>query len=59
MGEGHNTIYLVDQGKVIWTYETGLGGELDDVWMLSNGNILFSRMYWCAKVTPEKERTFY
>ncbi len=55
VGEGHNRIYVVIDGKVAWTYDTGLGGELDDAWMLSNGNVLFSRMHWCAEVTPEKQ----
>ncbi|MGN6554069.1 MAG: beta-propeller domain-containing protein [Verrucomicrobiota bacterium] len=55
VGEGRNVIYLVHQGKVIWTYSTGRGGEYDDVWMLSNGNILFTRMQYIAEVTPKKE----
>lgn len=55
VGEGHNRIHVVIDGRLAWTYDTGLGGELDDAWVLSNGNILFSRMYWCAEVTPEKE----
>ncbi len=55
IGEGYNTIYLVNQGKIIWTYSTGPGNELDDVWMLSNGNILFSRMQYVAEITPEKK----
>lgn len=55
VGEGHNRIYIVADGKVVWTYDTGLGGELDDAWVLSNGNVLFSRMFWCGEVTPEKE----
>ena len=59
VGEDDGKIMVVDQGKVIWVYDTGSEPELDDVWMLSNGNILFSHMYWCAEVTPEKERVFY
>lgn len=59
VGEGCNRIFVVADGKVIWTYDTGSGGELDDVWMLSNGNILFSRMYWCAEVSPDKKQTWY
>lgn len=55
IGEGCNRIFLVKDGKIIWKYDTGAGWELDDVWMLSNGNILFSRMYWAAEVTPRKE----
>jgi hypothetical protein len=54
IGEGDNTIYVVAGGKVIWTYSTGRGNELDDAWMLSNGNIVFTRMQYVAEVTPEK-----
>jgi hypothetical protein len=55
IGEGDNTIYVIDKGKVVWTYQTGLGNELDDVWLMTNGNLLFSRMSYVAIVTPEKK----
>jgi Mal s 1 allergenic protein-like len=55
IGEGDNTIYLIDQGKVVWTYQTGLGNELDDVWLMTNGNLLFSRMSYVEIVTPDKK----
>ena len=54
-GEGLNIIFLVNDGKVIWTYQTGGGWEYDDIWMLSNGNILITRMQYIAVVTPKKE----
>ncbi|MEP6917415.1 MAG: hypothetical protein ABJC89_17325, partial [Acidobacteriota bacterium] len=54
IGEGDNTIYVVDNGKVIWTFQTGVGWELDDVWLMSNGNVLFSRMSYIEEVTPDK-----
>jgi len=54
IGEGYNKILLVNGGKIVWTYSTGSGWEYDDVWMLSNGNILFSRMQYVAEVTPDK-----
>lgn len=54
IGEGCNKMYLVNRGKVIWTYSTGTGWEYDDIWLMSNGNILFSRMAWAAEVTPQK-----
>jgi hypothetical protein len=54
VGEGYNKILLVNKGKIIWTYSTGPGWEYDDVWMLSNGNVLFSRMQYVAEVTPDK-----
>ena len=55
VGEGYNKILVVNKGKIIWTYSTGTGWEYDDVWMLSNGNVLFSRMQYVAEVTPKKE----
>lgn len=55
IGEGYNKMFLVDRGKVVWTYATGPGNEYDDVWMLSNGNILFTRMQYIAEITPEKK----
>jgi outer membrane protein assembly factor BamB len=54
-GEGYNTIFLVNQGKVIWTYSTGKGGEIDDVWLMTNGHILFARQFHVEEVTPKKE----
>jgi outer membrane protein assembly factor BamB len=55
IGEGCNKIFLIKDGKVIWTYSTGKGWEYDDIWLLSNGNILFSRMAYAAEVTPQKK----
>jgi hypothetical protein len=54
VGENYTKMFLVNQGKVIWSYSTGRGYEYDDVWMLSNGNILFSRMEYAAEITPDK-----
>jgi len=55
IGEGYNKMFLVDHGKIVWTYQTGPGNEFDDVWMLSNGNILYSRMQYVAEITPDKK----
>jgi len=55
IGEGYNKMFVVSGGKIIWTYSTGKGNEYDDAWMLSNGNILFSRMQYVAEITPEKK----
>ena len=54
IGEGCNRIFLISGGKIIWTYDTGTGWELDDIWMKNNGNILFTRMSWAGEVTPDK-----
>jgi hypothetical protein len=55
VGENFTKMFLVDAGRVIWTYQTGPGYEYDDVWMLSNGNILFTRMQYVAEITPDKK----
>ena len=55
VGENYTKMFLVNDGKVLWTYQTGKGWEYDDVWMLSNGNILFTRMQYLAEITPDKK----
>jgi len=55
VGENYDKMFLVNDGKVIWSYSTGTSYEYDDVWMLSNGNILFSRMEYAAEITPNKK----
>jgi hypothetical protein len=54
-GENYNKMFLIKDGKITWTYSTGGGYEYDDVWMLSNGNILFTRMQYLAEITPDKK----
>ncbi len=53
-GEGYNTVFLVNHAKVVWTYSPEGRGEIDDVWMLSNGHVLFAQQYHVLEVTPEK-----
>lgn len=55
IGENCNKMFLVKDGKTVWSYSTGKGPEYDDVWMLSNGNILFTRMQYIALITPDKK----
>lgn len=55
VGENNTRMSLINDGKVIWTYQTGNGYEYDDVWMISNGNILFTRMKYVAVITPDKK----
>jgi len=55
LGEGYNKLLVVNKGNVIWSYSTGPGWEYDDAWMLSNGNVLFTRMQYIAEVTPKKD----
>jgi hypothetical protein len=55
VGENYDKMFLVNGGKIIWTYQTGKNYEYDDVWLLSNGNILFSRMEYAEEITPDKK----
>jgi len=55
IGEWCRGLYVVNDGKVIWTYVAGGKGEYEDAWMLSNGNILYTRLLHVAEVTPEKQ----
>src|SRR5271170_2694482 len=66
VGEENPNIYMVKNGKVIWTYtlpkpvpsplsKKGFS-ELDDVWQLSNGNILFDTGIGAMEITyPDKK----
>src|SRR3982751_6259440 len=54
-GEGYNVLLLIAGGKIIWTYDTGKGGEIDDVWMLTNGHILYTRQSYVEEITPQKK----
>ena len=56
IGEGYNRIFIVNEGRVVWKYDTGDGNELDDIWMLKNGDLLFTRMSWAGKVSPDKKQ---
>ena len=55
------TISLVRDGKVVWTYSipnknpAGLTQEIGDVWRLANGNIVFSHETGATEVTPDKK----
>ncbi|HTX22343.1 MAG TPA: hypothetical protein VMD27_10885 [Candidatus Aquilonibacter sp.] len=54
-GEGNNVLYVVNHGKVVWTYALPRGGEIDDAWMLSNGHIICTKMNACYEITPQKK----
>ncbi len=49
------TIHVVRQGRIVWSYTNPLRGELGDCTMLSNGNILFSRQFGASEITPDKK----
>jgi len=55
VGENYNRISMTNQGKVIWTYDTQGGFEFDDIWLLSNGNVLYSHMTYIEEITPTKQ----
>lgn len=54
-GEGHRRINLVLDGKVAWHYDTEDSWEDDEVWVLSNGNVLHAHMTYIEEITPRKE----
>lgn len=55
VGENYRRIVVVVGGKVVWEYDTKNTFELDDIWMLSNGNVLYSHMTYAEEITPKKE----
>jgi hypothetical protein len=55
VGENYNRILMTNQGKVIWTYDTQGSWELDDIWLLSNGNVLYSHQTYIEEITPTKQ----
>ena len=48
------TMYVVRNGSVVWSYTNPLKGELGDCTMLSNGNIVFSRQFGASEVDRQK-----
>jgi hypothetical protein len=54
-GEGNNVLYVVNHGRVVWSYAFPRGGEIDDAWLMSNGHIILTKMTDCYEVTPQKE----
>ena len=55
------SIFIVREGKIVWQYsmpiKTASGGnqEFDDATLLSNGNVIFSRMSGAGMVSPDKK----
>lgn len=48
-------MYIVKGGKIVWTFVMGTYGEYGDATMLSNGNILFSRLSGATEITQKKK----
>lgn len=55
IGENHRRICLVINGKLAWHYDTENDWEDDEIWLLSNGNILHAHMKYIEEITPKKE----
>lgn len=55
VGENHRRINLVLNGKVAWHYDTKNSWEDDEIWVLSNGNVLHAHMTYIEEITPKKE----
>jgi len=55
------SIFIVRRGKIAWQYSmplktpSGHNQEFDDATLLSNGNVIFSRMSGAAMVSPDKK----
>jgi len=55
------SIFIVREGRIVWQYsmpiKTASGGnqEFDDATLLSNGNVIFSRMSGAGMVSPDKK----
>jgi outer membrane lipoprotein-sorting protein len=56
-GESHERrIFIVRGGKIVWSYDDPAGkGEISDMVMLSNGNILFAHQFGVTEITQEKK----
>jgi len=54
-GHTEQTMFIVREGKVTWSYAIPASQEFGDCTMLSNGNIVFSRRLGASEVTPDKK----
>ena len=51
----NQTMHIVRDGRIVWSYTNPQRGELGDCTMLSNGNIVFSRQFGASEITPDKK----
>jgi hypothetical protein len=56
-GESHDRkIFIVRGGKIVWSYDDAAGkGEISDMVMLSNGNILYAHQFGVTEIAPDKQ----
>jgi hypothetical protein len=48
-------MFIVRNGKVVWTCKHDGRGEISDAILLPNGNVLFAHQYGITEVTPDKK----
>jgi outer membrane protein assembly factor BamB len=48
-------MFIVKNGKIVWSYTMPWEGEYGDATLLSNGDILFSRFHGASEITPDKK----
>jgi hypothetical protein len=53
------TMFIVRGGEVVWSYSIPSKEELGDAFLLSNGNIVFSRKVSASEVTPDKKLVWH
>jgi hypothetical protein len=51
----HQVMYVVRDGRVVWSYTNERKGEFSDCTMLSNGNIVFARQFGASEITLDKK----
>ena len=51
----NQTMYIIKNGKIAWSYVMPQEGEYGDATMLSNGNIVFSRKSGASEITRDKK----
>ena len=54
-GKSEQSMFLVRDGKVVWTYSIPAREEFGYCTRLSNGNIVFSRRLGASEITPDKK----
>jgi PQQ-like domain len=56
-GESHDRkVSVVRGGKIVWSYDDPAGkGEISDMVMLSNGNVLLAHQFGLTEISPDKK----
>jgi hypothetical protein len=55
-GEGlQERMFIVRDGKIVWSYTHNGKGEISDAVLLSNGNVLFAHQYGITEVNAAKQ----